>query len=181
MLPCLPANMHAYRLPARGRARARARTLERKAAKKEEGERGQCTAGVETMILAYVSLDAPTFSVVFFVFPLTFLHPHLRSVSSSLLFFREKAFRKFDKNNDGFISIHELQDMLMRMQGRQTGRRRPKMTESDLHAILAPMDLNGDGKLDYREYLMMVGRTSAEIEELLALKKADALDIALET
>ena len=40
------------------------------------------------------------------------------------------------------------------------------------------MDINGDGKLDYKEYLLMVGRTTAEIEELLALKNADKLDEA---
>ena len=65
--------------------------------------------------------------------------------------------------------------MLLRMQARQTGKRRAKMTEADLHDILAPMDINGDGKLDYKEYLLMVGRTHAEIEELLALKQADRL------
>jgi len=90
----------------------------------------------------------------------------------------ETAFSKFDKDGDGFISIHELRDMLMKMANNPISRRRTKMTESDLHDILGPMDINGDGKLDYKEYLLMVGRTTAEIEELLALKNADKLDEA---
>lgn len=88
----------------------------------------------------------------------------------------ESAFAKLDKDGDGFISIHELKAMLIKMDGRTTGKRRPQLTESDLHAILAPMDINGDGKLDYREYLIMVGRTHAEIEELLAMRTADRLE-----
>lgn len=31
------------------------------------------------------------------------------------------------------------------------------------------MDLNGDGKIDYGEYLTMLGKTKDEVEELLAI------------
>lgn len=35
--------------------------------------------------------------------------------------------------------------------------------------MIEAMDLNGDGKIDYGEYLTMLGKTKDEVEELLAI------------
>eukprot|EP00729_Bicosta_minor_P007396 gene7396-18683_t len=71
------------------------------------------------------------------------------------------AFKKLDKNGDGFISCIEFRVALA--QRPVPGKVAP------VEEMIEAMDLNGDGKIDYGEYLTMLGKTKDEVEELLAI------------
>lgn len=57
----------------------------------------------------------------------------------------KKAFQVFDLNKDGFISRAELQSVLTKMG--------EKLTEKEVDEMMEKADKNGDGKIDYEEYV----------------------------
>ena len=54
------------------------------------------------------------------------------------------AFKKFDTDNNGYITSKELGEILDRL-GRHVSRR-------DVEAMIKTMDTNGDGKLSFEEF-----------------------------
>uniref|UniRef100_H2YWY3 EF-hand domain-containing protein n=1 Tax=Ciona savignyi TaxID=51511 RepID=H2YWY3_CIOSA len=60
----------------------------------------------------------------------------------------QMAFKVFDRNQDGFISRDELREVL------QTMTENP--TEEELTEMMLEADTNGDGRIDYCEFVEMV-------------------------
>lgn len=60
----------------------------------------------------------------------------------------KKAFQVFDLNGDGFISREELQKVLTKMG--------EKLTDKEVDEMMKKADKNGDGKIDYDEYVDMM-------------------------
>lgn len=58
------------------------------------------------------------------------------------------AFKVFDKNKDGFISARELRDIMMNLG--------EKMTDDEVEDMIAEADIDGDGQIDYEEFIAMV-------------------------
>lgn len=56
----------------------------------------------------------------------------------------KKAFEKFDKDGNGYISSQELSDILARM-GRH-------LSKTDVEAIISSLDSSGDGKISFQEF-----------------------------
>ena len=57
-----------------------------------------------------------------------------------------KAFRQFDKNGDGYITKKEFKTAVKKRNG-------GKIPEEQLDAMMRDADLNGDGKVDYDEFI----------------------------
>ncbi|XP_022332297.2 neo-calmodulin-like [Crassostrea virginica] len=57
----------------------------------------------------------------------------------------KKAFRILDINGDGFITREELQKVLTKMG--------ETLTEKEVDEMMEKADKNGDGKIDYEEYV----------------------------
>ena len=60
------------------------------------------------------------------------------------------AFKVFDENNDGFISAAELEYMLTLLGGGS------QLTKEETMALIASVDTNGDGKIDYTEFAALM-------------------------
>lgn len=58
------------------------------------------------------------------------------------------AFKVFDKNNDGFISVKELADVLMNLG--------EKMTDDEFEDMINEADVDGDGRINYEEFIDMM-------------------------
>ncbi|GAA6075256.1 calcium-binding protein 2-like isoform X3 [Tachysurus ichikawai] len=61
------------------------------------------------------------------------------------------AFREFDSNGDGQISISELREAMKKLMGEQLNPR-------DIDDIIRDVDLNGDGQVDFEEFVRMMSR-----------------------
>lgn len=76
----------------------------------------------------------------------------------------QETFKLFDKNNDGFISLRELK-ICVEYFGL-------KYSKEELVAHLNKVDINGDGKIDFDEYLLLVSddsrREEVPKEEIIA-------------
>ncbi|XP_078173050.1 calmodulin-like [Carex rostrata] len=59
-----------------------------------------------------------------------------------------EAFRVFDKDNDGFISSSELRSVLMNLG--------ENITDEDVDEMIKEADVNGDGQVDYAEFVKMM-------------------------
>ena len=59
-----------------------------------------------------------------------------------------QAFRAFDTNGDGFISRKEFRQVMQKQKGRYFC-----IKEEQLDAMMAQYDKNGDGKIDYDEFV----------------------------
>ncbi|XP_026521116.1 calcium-binding protein 4 isoform X2 [Pseudonaja textilis] len=59
------------------------------------------------------------------------------------------AFREFDTDGDGAISSLELRQAVTALLGEQ-------LNAQELDEILQDVDLNGDGKVDFDEFVMML-------------------------
>ena len=60
-----------------------------------------------------------------------------------------EAFKIFDADNDGLITKKELKHILTTMG--------QKLTDEDADRIIMEADLNGDGKIDYKEFVSYFG------------------------
>ncbi|XP_067103875.1 calcium-binding protein 2-like [Osmerus mordax] len=61
------------------------------------------------------------------------------------------AFKEFDSNGDGQISIMELREAMKKLMGEQ-------LTNREIDEILRDVDLNGDGLVDFEEFVRMMSR-----------------------
>ncbi|XP_056328573.1 calcium-binding protein 2 [Danio aesculapii] len=61
------------------------------------------------------------------------------------------AFKEFDSNGDGQISVTELREAMKKLMGEQLNSR-------DIDDILRDADLNGDGLVDFEEFVRMMSR-----------------------
>ncbi|RMC05971.1 hypothetical protein DUI87_17516 [Hirundo rustica rustica] len=59
--------------------------------------------------------------------------------------------REFDTNGDGEISTSELREAMKKLLGQQVGHR-------DIEEIIRDVDLNGDGRVDFEEFVRMMSR-----------------------
>uniref|UniRef100_F6PQ89 EF-hand domain-containing protein n=2 Tax=Ciona intestinalis TaxID=7719 RepID=F6PQ89_CIOIN len=62
----------------------------------------------------------------------------------------EMAFKVFDRDNNGFISRDELRNVLRTMT--------ENPTEEELDEMMREADTDGDGQIDYREFVAMLTR-----------------------
>lgn len=58
-----------------------------------------------------------------------------------------EAFRAFDKDGSGKISINEVKEIL-----------KIQESESNIDEVMKKYDENGDGEIDYNEFLAMMGK-----------------------
>lgn len=105
--------------------------------------------------LAKVDLDnSGTISVVEFLFAIfrtkgesflmeCTLNQFLKNTKLTLLI---SAFKQYDQNNSGFISVSELSSFFEAHGG----------AVDDVDALVKGADFNGDGKIDYNEFVAMV-------------------------
>ncbi|XP_023814890.1 calcium-binding protein 2-like isoform X2 [Oryzias latipes] len=61
------------------------------------------------------------------------------------------AFKEFDSNGDGQISLTELREAMKKLMGEQ-------VTHKEINEILKDVDLNGDGLVDFEEFVRMMSR-----------------------
>ncbi|XP_061899381.1 calcium-binding protein 2-like [Entelurus aequoreus] len=61
------------------------------------------------------------------------------------------AFKEFDSNGDGQISLTELREAMKKLMGEQ-------LTNREINEILRDADLNGDGLVDFEEFVRMMSR-----------------------
>ncbi|XP_030595195.1 calcium-binding protein 2 isoform X2 [Archocentrus centrarchus] len=61
------------------------------------------------------------------------------------------AFKEFDSNGDGQISLMELHEAMKKLMGEQ-------VTNREINEILKDADLNGDGLVDFEEFVRMMSR-----------------------
>jgi Ca2+-binding EF-hand superfamily protein len=74
-----------------------------------------------------------------------------------------KAFKKFDKDGDGTINIAEIKEVFRARAGH------PEAPPEFFIKMLEKMDLNGDGLVDYQEFLSHHLDDAAEVAELVAM------------
>lgn len=63
-----------------------------------------------------------------------------------------KAFSVFDRDHDGFISQHELKQVL------NSGSLREEVGEQAIEELMREFDNNGDGKIDFEEFMLLMLR-----------------------
>ncbi|KAM4604363.1 calcium-binding protein 2a isoform 2-T2 [Polymixia lowei] len=61
------------------------------------------------------------------------------------------AFREFDSDGDGQISLGELREAMKKLMGEQ-------LNHHEIDEILRDVDLNGDGQVDFEEFVRMMSR-----------------------
>ena len=60
----------------------------------------------------------------------------------------KEAFRVFDKDGKGFISAAQLRDVMTDLG--------EKLTEEEVDQMIGEADINGDGRVDYEEFVTMM-------------------------
>ncbi|NXI46029.1 CABP4 protein, partial [Galbula dea] len=77
--------------------------------------------------------------------------PKLREETAHMVGVRELkiAFREFDMNGDGEISSAEMREAIAALLGEQ-------LKAQEVDEILQDVDLNGDGRVDFDEFVMML-------------------------
>lgn len=59
-----------------------------------------------------------------------------------------EAFRAFDADRSGYISAHELRTVMTNMGA--------KMTEEEINGMISEIDIDGDGKINFEEFVRLV-------------------------
>ncbi|XP_076770936.1 calcium-binding protein 2 isoform X5 [Arvicanthis niloticus] len=79
--------------------------------------------------------------------------PKLLAETADMIGVRElrDAFREFDTNGDGCISVGELRAALKVLLGQ-------RLSQREVDEILQDIDLNGDGLVDFEEFVRMMSR-----------------------
>ena len=67
--------------------------------------------------------------------------------SKLILYFRE-AFKVFDSDGNGFINAAELRQVMMNLG--------EKLTEEEVEMMIKEADTNGDGLVNYEEFITMM-------------------------
>ncbi|CAF3826258.1 unnamed protein product [Rotaria magnacalcarata] len=75
-------------------------------------------------------------------------HWHERDQEAEL----REAFRLFDRDNSGYITISELKQVMLNMG--------EKLNQEELEDMMREADVNKDGKLDYQEFVQKLLSTS---------------------
>ncbi|CAF3881542.1 unnamed protein product, partial [Rotaria sordida] len=75
-------------------------------------------------------------------------HWHERDQEAEL----REAFRLFDRDNSGYITINELKQVMLNMG--------EKLNQEELEDMMREADVNKDGKLDYQEFVQKLLSTS---------------------
>lgn len=60
----------------------------------------------------------------------------------------EAAFKIFDKDNNGFIDVTEIKEVL--------GKGNSNMTDDVWNELIKEVDLNGDGEVSFKEFQKMM-------------------------
>ncbi|KAJ8298482.1 hypothetical protein KUTeg_025013 [Tegillarca granosa] len=60
----------------------------------------------------------------------------------------EEAFKVFDKDGNGFISAAELRNVMLNLG--------EKLTDEELENMIAEADIDGDGQINYQEFVRMM-------------------------
>ncbi|XVF57242.1 hypothetical protein PTKIN_Ptkin06aG0189000 [Pterospermum kingtungense] len=60
----------------------------------------------------------------------------------------KEAFKVFDKDQDGYISPHELRQVMMNIG--------EKLTDEELEQMIKEADMDGDGQINYEEFVRMM-------------------------
>jgi calmodulin len=76
----------------------------------------------------------------------------------------KEAFSCFDKDGDGRITTVELGDVLRSLASNPS--------ESELQDIVNEVDVDGDGSIDFSEFLNMMAKKMADIDEEAELREA---------
>ncbi|XP_061643998.1 calcium-binding protein 1 isoform X1 [Phyllopteryx taeniolatus] len=79
--------------------------------------------------------------------------PKMLSETADMIGVKElrDAFKEFDSNGDGQISLTELREAMKKLMGEQ-------VTNREINEILRDVDLNGDGLVDFEEFVRMMSR-----------------------
>lgn len=77
-----------------------------------------------------------------------------------------EIFKLFDLDNDGSITPDELKHA-MNQQGLAP-------SDDELHRMIADVDLNGNGKVEFEEFLVMMSRKTKRLDD------GDGIDIAFQ-
>ena len=62
-----------------------------------------------------------------------------------------EAFRVFDKDGNGFISVQELRHVMTNLG--------EKLTEDEVDEMIREADIDGDGEVNYEEFVAMMTST----------------------
>ena len=80
----------------------------------------------------------------------------MTEISDELVHQFKDTFNLFDKDNDGFISVEELEDV-MKSLGQSP-------TKDELKDMVNDVDTDGDGRIDFPEFLTMMSRKVHELD-----------------
>lgn len=84
--------------------------------------------------------------------------------------FRE-AFALFDLNNDGVISVEELGIFIGKM-GANSNNNTNSTTEADLSRMIAEVDADGDGAIDFPEFVTLMARKMNNVDKDSEIREA---------
>lgn len=93
--------------------------------------------------------------------------PHIIDDSNQVYYSEENiklAFERFDLDKDGFISASELRHVLTEAFCQGMRRVAETLDDADIEEVMAEADLDGDGRISYEEFHMMIPHLSVGIQ-----------------
>jgi len=107
----------------------------------------------------------------------TVFNPNTEFKEFSLKQLREykKMFQKYDSGKDGFIDLMELKYMMEKLEAPQT--------HLGLKSMIKEVDEDNDGKISYREFLLIFRKASLgelKIDGLIRLAELSSIDVGAE-